>query len=143
MLAAKQTLASPVVRFGGQSSQERLMSMSPAAQKLLKAKVKMQHGTDKSLQASYTPSPSVRRTPATPGATTPSLGDLATSIRGTTPKLSAQTRRTPLLGPEETEFSSGLTDNLLDLPKRQRRSPPMEGDGTQQQGGRKCAADFF
>lgn len=140
-MAAKQGLTSPMVRFGGHSSQERLMSMSPAAQKLLKAKVRMQHGTDKSLQASYTPSPSVRRTPATPGATTPGLGELSSSIRGTTPKLPTRTKRMPLVGPEEAEFSSGLTDNLLDLPKRQRKSPAREGNSTQ--GLRKCAADFF
>lgn len=117
------------------------MSMSPAAQKLLKTKVKMQHGVDKSLQASYTPSPSVRRTPATPGAVTPSLVALSSSVRSTTPKIPAQMKRTPSVGSEEAEFSSGLTDNLLDLPKRQRKSPAREGGSTQ--GGRRCAADFF
>lgn len=141
MQAAKQGLATPMVRFGSQSSQERVMSMSPAAQKLLKAKVKMHHGTDKSLQASYTPSPSIRRTPATPGAITPSLEALSSSIRSTTPKVSTRMKRAPSVGPEEAEFSSGLTDNLLDLPKRQRKSPAREGNNTQ--GSRKCAADFF
>lgn len=141
MMAAKQGLASPLVRFGGQTSQERVMSMSPAAQKLLKAKVRMQHGTDKSLQASYTPSPSVRRTPATPGAITPCLGELTSSIRSITPKLPTRMKRTPLLGSEEAEISSGLTDNLLDLPKRQKKSPARDGSGAE--GPRKCAADFF
>lgn len=144
VMAAKQCLTSPLSRFGSQSSQERVMSMSPAAQKLLKAKVKLQHGADKVLQASYTPSPSIRRTPATPGATTPSFGDLSCTSRGTTPKIQTRTRRIASVGVEDAEFSSGLTDNLLDLPKRQRKLSPKDGSGTEPpQGLRNCAADFF
>ena len=116
------------------------MSMSPAAQKLLKTKVKLQHGTDKSLQAFYTPSPSVRRTPSTPGATTPIFADLNRASRGNTPKIQTRTRKSAALGAEEGEFSSsGLTDNLLDLPRRQRKASPGDGNDA----SRKCAADFF
>lgn len=144
VMAAKQGLTSPLIRFGSQSSQERMMSMSPAAQKLLKSKVKLQHGVDKVLQASYTPSPSMRRTPATPGATTPSFGDLTCASRSTTPKMQTRTKRMAAVGAEDAEFSSGLTDNLLDLPRRSRKLSPQEGNSMQPPpGSRKCAADFF
>ncbi|KAG0721567.1 Splicing factor ESS-2 [Chionoecetes opilio] len=141
MMIAKQGLTSPMTRFGSQSSQERVMSMSPAAQKLLKAKVKLQIGTDKTLQASYTPSPSTRRGASTPGATTPSFGDLIRAPRGITPKMQTRAKRAAAAGVEEAELPSGLTDNLLDLPRRQKRLSPQ--DGNDSPGSRKCAADFF
>ncbi|EDO41932.1 predicted protein [Nematostella vectensis] len=86
---------------GQPSSVKRLNSMSPAAQLLASKRLGIRMGTDKALQASYTPSPSHRgeATPkSTPGHSTPRTPK--------TPGMSTPTR------------TSSLTDNLLMLPKQ-------------------------
>lgn len=98
---------------------ERLQSLSPAAQRLVNKSVS-RTSTDKSLQASYTPSPR-----SLPGDKTPILRTTPGRTPGKTPTKTPT--RTPKTTPKRTE-SVSLTDNLLDLPKRNARSK---------------AADFF
>lgn len=95
------------------SSAERLASMSPAAQRLASARLGINLGSDRSLQLSYTPSPSQRLT-----------------RRKVTPRSTVRTRasaRTPLAVDSASKSnadmdSSSLTDDLLKLPKRLRAS---------------------
>ena len=108
---ARSYLGTPVTKFGKQSSMERMSSMSPAAQKLLSSKFRVQHGSDSALRASYTPkgSSSYRKGLSTPGgASTPS------SIR------SLSLSKTPSSEKRKATPSSStcLTDNLLKLPKK-------------------------
>ncbi|PIK40969.1 hypothetical protein BSL78_22182 [Apostichopus japonicus] len=115
-----QSLSSPSPkRFGSARSMERLHSLSPAAQRLVNKSVS-RTSTDKSLQASYTPSPR-----SLPGDKTPILRTTPGRTPGKTPTKTPT--RTPKTTPKRTE-SVSLTDNLLDLPKRNARSK---------------AADFF
>ncbi|XP_067014653.2 splicing factor ESS-2 homolog [Anabrus simplex] len=100
--AARKQLASPSPRPG---SLERLNTMSPAAQRLASTQLR-RLGSDRALQASYSPSPRGRHsvntpiTPKTPGRTPTPRSKVAQSVR-----------RTP---------NPNLTDNLLNLPKRPR-----------------------
>lgn len=115
-----QSLSSPSPkRFGSARSMERLQSLSPAAQRLVNKSVS-RVGTDKSLRASYTPSPR-----SLPGDKTPILRTTPGRTPGKTPTKTPT--RTPKRTPKRTE-SVSLTDNLLDLPKRNSRAK---------------AADFF
>ncbi|GFN99431.1 Dgcr14-like protein [Plakobranchus ocellatus] len=113
----------------GLSSAERLNSMSPAAQRLASKRLGIRTSTDKALQASYTPSPSSspRLTPRgrTPNRTpTPgSKRSRAASLPGS-PATPSSERGS--VTPRQQQ-SPSLTDHLLNLPKR----------------GRKSAADFF
>ena len=75
---------------------DRLGQMSPAAQRLASQRLGIRTGTDKSLRASYTPSPAH----SLPGSSTPT--HLSTPV---TPQ-----QHTP-------SHSASLTDNLLKLPK--------------------------
>lgn len=141
ILAAKCNLATPSNKFGQQSSLERVTSMSPAAQKLLTTKLGVGQSTDKALRASYTPSPSVRHGSATPGPVTPNIAYLPTSCRGITPKLQTRKKVANTGCAAEGESSLGLTDNLLNLPKRSKSASTQDSDKTE--NARKCAADFF
>lgn len=108
-------LASPLT--GSRSSQDRINSLSPAAQKLFGQRLGVRTGTDKALRASYSPSPSrnfsdktpkvtPRRTPnKTPGST-PSINTPGSSEGSLTP------------GNKRSLGSTSLTDNLLQLPKK-------------------------
>lgn len=80
---------------------DRLGQMSPAAQRLASQRLGIRTGTDKSLRASYTPSPVYQRS----GSSTPAHLDQSTPAA--TPKDSSST-------PVQ---SVSLTDNLLNLPK--------------------------
>lgn len=79
---------------------DRLEQMSPAGQRLASQRLGIRTGTDKSLRASYTPSPSQRSRSSTPAR-------LHQSSPATTPKDHSST---------PTQDVS-LTDNLLNLPK--------------------------
>lgn len=139
--AATATMTSsstPGSRHTPQSSLQRITSMSPAAQKLLTNKLVVRQGTDKALRASYTPSPSIHRGSSTPGAITPKTDYLSSAHRTHTPKI--KKIRTPSASIEDP--SPGLTDNLLNLPRRAKTSP-TEGSNESQEGPRKRAADFF
>lgn len=139
MQATKHNLGTPSSKFSQQSSLERVTSMSPAARRLLTNKLGVRHGTDKALRASYTPSPSIRHGSVTPGAITPNIVSFTPTGGSITPKTQTQKRVT---GPGvEGELSFGLTDNLLDLPKRSKNISPPES--SKEQNSRKCAADFF
>ncbi|XP_067024530.1 splicing factor ESS-2 homolog [Acropora muricata] len=81
------------------NSVERLGQMSPAAQRLASQKLGIRTGTDKSLRASYTPSPNHRL----------SVANTPTHSQPSTPSASKHYDSTP-------EIAS-LTDNLLNLPK--------------------------
>ncbi|XP_045614798.2 splicing factor ESS-2 homolog isoform X1 [Procambarus clarkii] len=141
MLAAKYSLGTPSNKFGQQSSLERVTSMSPAAQRLLTTKLGIGQSTDKALRASYTPSPSIRHGSATPGAVTPSIAFLPTTGRSITPKLQIQKKATNAAGGiVEGELSLGLTDNLLNLPRRPKSASVQENNA---ENARKCASDFF
>ena len=78
---------------------DRLEQMSPAGQRLASQRLGIRTGTDKSLRASYTPSPQRSR------SSTPAR--LHQSSPATTPKNHSLT---PAQG-------VSLTDNLLNLPK--------------------------
>ena len=78
---------------------DRLGQMSPAGQRLASQRLGIRTGTDKSLRASYTPSPQRSR------SSTPAR--LHQSSPATTPKNHSST---PAQG-------VSLTDNLLNLPK--------------------------
>ena len=79
---------------------DRLGQMSPAAQRLASQRLGIRTGTDKSLRASYTPSPAHSLT----GSTTP------TQHQQSTPATPHDHSSTPSQG-------VSLTDNLLKLPK--------------------------
>ena len=79
---------------------DRLGQMSPAAQRLASQRLGIRTGTDKSLRASYTPSP----THSLSGDTTPAY------YRASTPATPQENSSTP-------SRSVSLTDNLLRLPK--------------------------
>lgn len=109
LLAAQKQFASPSPNRSSGSSLDRLNSMSPAAQRLASTQLK-RIGSDRSLQASYsparqTPSPLTpsSKTPRTPKTPIPSSKQSASSTHVLTPKR-----------------SQNLTDNLLNLPKRPR-----------------------
>ena len=83
----------------GSMTSERLSKLSPAAQKLVKSSVRI--NTDKSLKASYSPSPAhLKRSPFTPKGRTP-----------------GSNRSTRLTTPGSRRIESSITDNLLQLPK--------------------------
>lgn len=82
------------------NSVERLGQMSPAAQRLASQRLGIRTGTDKSLAASYTPSPSQRL----------SVGSTPTRSHPSTPSTAQDHNSTP-------SQSVSLTDNLLNLPK--------------------------
>lgn len=108
-----QNLSSPSPkRFGSARSMERLHSLSPAAQRLVNKSMSRVR-TDKSLRASYTPSPR-----SLPGDKTPILRTTPGRTPDKTPKKTP--RQTPKTTPKRTE-SVSLTDNLLDLPRRNTR----------------------
>lgn len=98
----------PSPKFGS-SRTERLHSMSPAAQRLASSKLGVRTHTDKALRASYTPSPS-----HTPGSKTSLL------TPGLSPKPSTPHRTPGKRTPSTNPIS--LTDNLLNIPKRQKAS---------------------
>ena len=78
---------------------ERLGQMSPAAQRLASQRLGIRTGTDKSLRASYTPSPVYHISVNTP-----------TRPQQSTPATPQDHSSTPSQG-------VSLTDNLLKLPK--------------------------
>ena len=81
----------------GLLTSERLEKLSPAAQKLLKAGVRV--GTDKTLQASYSPSP------------------LSCNIYGMSPKnRTPGSQRSLIKTPGSARDDSSITDDLLKLP---------------------------
>ncbi|KAG7158342.1 Splicing factor ESS-2-like [Homarus americanus] len=139
VLTGKHNWGTPLNKFGQQSSSERVTSMSPAAQRLLTTKLGVGHSTDKALRASYTPSPSVRHGTATPGAITPNIAYLTSTGRSVTPKLQIQKKAAGVAG--EGELSLGLTDNLLNLPKRPKTTDTHGSDKGDK--SRNCAADYF
>ncbi|XP_071944038.1 splicing factor ESS-2 homolog [Antedon mediterranea] len=112
-----QRLTSP--SFGSMNSVERIQTLSPAAQRLVNKRLK---GTDKSLRASYTPSP--RNTPKTDKTpilrATPTPTKTPTGVPVRTPGGSTPGERTPggSTPGSVASSSSSLTDNLLNLPKR-------------------------
>ncbi|XP_074642191.1 splicing factor ESS-2 homolog [Tubulanus polymorphus] len=112
MKTVKNHLTSPSPKFGSQNSMERLKNMSPAAQRLANAKLGIRTSTDKALRASYTPSP-VRRTPGSK-TPTPKITPRRTPKSVRTPTSSNTTPKHAIDDP------CSLTDNLLNLPKRQR-----------------------
>ncbi|KAL5016601.1 hypothetical protein ScPMuIL_006190 [Solemya velum] len=109
MKSVTARFSTPSPKFG-KSTTERLNSMSPAAQRLVTSRLGIRKNTDKALRASYSPSP-VHKLPGdkTPICLTPksSRSDTPSSFTGT-----------PTRTPENKHVS--LTDNLLNLPKRQR-----------------------
>jgi protein DGCR14 len=100
------------------SHTNRLTSLSPAAQKLATGKLHIGSASDKTLKASYTPSPAH---PKTPGNTTPVIGVTSspqgdrTLQRDRIPQGSSSQQHTPRLTPKRPGADS-LTDNLLNLP---------------------------
>lgn len=139
MTAAKYSLNMPSNKFGLQSSLERVTVMSPAAQKLLTSRLGVRHDSDKALRASYTPTPGS----STPGAArTPRSAYLTPNSRGTTPKILKQKKSASAGGLGEGELSTGLTDNLLDLPRRPKVGI-SEDTNTRAKDSRMAASDFF
>ncbi|XP_033115755.1 splicing factor ESS-2 homolog [Anneissia japonica] len=108
--------------FGSLNSVERIRTLSPAAQRLVNRRTK---GTDKALRASYTPSPqSARKSDKTPILQATPKG---TPVQTPVATCSGTSGGTP--GNFNIASSnSSLTDNLLDLPRRD---------------SRKKATDFF
>ncbi|XP_014674861.1 PREDICTED: protein DGCR14-like [Priapulus caudatus] len=104
---ASLALTTPPGRFGSQRSADRLELMSPAAQRLLSSKLGIRVGTDRALQASYTPSPA--RADATPIA--PGTPHASTRTPGSGGGVAAPTYE-----------AASITDNLLQLPKRHKAS---------------------
>lgn len=105
MKKAAQSLTTPAPRFGSQRSTDRLDYMSPAAQRLANTKLGIKRNTDKALKASYTPSPCRNA-----GDKTPIFGSSKSSMTPT-PGSSKRSVKTP---------ADSITDNLLNLPKRQK-----------------------
>lgn len=105
-----------------------LSSMSPAAQRLASKHLGIQTSTDKALQASYTPSPSPSH--RLPGTATPvSLTPISRRSRRSFHASPDVTAPASTLGTPSSDLNqeTSLTDHLLNLPKRKRKS----------------AADFF
>ena len=105
----------PSPRFSNSPRTEKLAHLSPAAQRLAGKKLGIRTHTDKSLKASYTPSP--RTTPGrnkTPLVKTPTGKTPTTRTPNVTTKNNTPKQETP-----KRDISS-LTDNLLQLPKRQK-----------------------
>ena len=106
----------PSPKFGGASRSDRLVNLSPAAQRLASAKLGIRTNTDKALRASYTPSPSHRaagdKTPLslTPGSQRSTPGSSQHTTRDNTPVYTSKRIA--------SHSSTSLTDNLLNLPKR-------------------------
>lgn len=96
----RSTFASPSPKFS-QSRTDRLLSLSPAAQRLVNKKLMINARSDKALRSSYTPSPGHQST----GDGTPIITSSPATESGT-PK-AQRTPKTP-----------SITDNLLQLPKR-------------------------
>ena len=132
---ARSSLGTPLSKLSQHSSSERVMAMSPAAQRLLSTKLGVRLNTDKALRQSYTPSPSSRRLSSTPGKETPTF--ISTPSVVTPKRHQKQSKRLSVAGDKEAALS--ITDNLLDLPKR----PNMASESSQKDVNRKCAADFF
>lgn len=114
--AVKASLSSPAP-FSSKST--RMGSLSRAAQRLASTKLRGKGHTDKALRESYTPSPSPSH--RLPGDKTPVI--LTPGSARKTPKsggtpVARETRSTPKRG-NNAEITS-LTDNLLNLPKRQK-----------------------
>ncbi|XP_068759311.1 splicing factor ESS-2 homolog [Montipora capricornis] len=99
----RQALAKATALISGSpkhmNTVDRLGQMSPAAQRLASQRLGIRAGTDKSLRASYTPSP----------AHQPSVANTPTRSQPSTPSTSQNYNSAP-------EIVS-LTDNLLNLPK--------------------------
>ncbi len=131
---------------GKRNMNERVASMSPAAQRLATSKLGIRLGTDKALRASYTPSPasSRRSTTVTPGRTSVRKAMISSSIRckgATTPK----TPSTPSLTDNLLNLKqpSSLTDNLLSLPSSSSSPATKSASEALPSGGRQRAADFL
>jgi protein DGCR14 len=98
----------------------RVSTMSPAAQRLATSKLGIRLGTDKVLQASYTPSP--MRSDQTPKSARSSI---SSSVR-LTPRNVAATPSTPKFASKPKSViddTSSLTDNLLNLPSTSKQRP--------------------
>ncbi|CAH1801767.1 unnamed protein product [Owenia fusiformis] len=111
----KSHLSSPSPKFSSAHSTDRLKGMSPAAQRLATSRLGVRMNTDKSLRASYTPSPN-RLTPSrekTPRGT-PSLTPTRSPSSKASPRTKAPIKRTV------TPITGSVTDNLLQLPKTKR-----------------------
>ena len=106
----------------------RVTSMSPAAQRLATNKLGIRIGTDKALQAAYTPSPrTARSSKATPTPTSlraKNSSFVRTSSTPSTPKGSSSlsTPRKEVVDP------SNLTDDLLNLPPSTSKPRPRASD---------------
>ncbi|XP_076041055.1 ess-2 splicing factor homolog [Oratosquilla oratoria] len=147
ILAAKSRLVSPALKLGHHTSMEKLAAFSPAVQKL-SSKLGVHQKTDKALRASYTPSPSSRLRKPTPTAELTKILHTTPSRLPVTPKTPGSRRIASGVLPVDT----GLTDNLLNLPRRSQdssadktKSPQQSADEEFSAQGtkRKCAADFF
>lgn len=102
----RSTFASPSPKFS-QSKTDRFLSLSPAAQQLANKRLKINSKSDKALRSSYTPSPGHRL----PGDSTPIIASSPSSAKNTPSSSTQRISKTP--------NQSSLTDNLLQLPKRQ------------------------
>lgn len=118
-----EKLHSKTPSFGSIRSSERLLTMSPAARRLATRGLGIRLGSDKSLRASYTPSP---RRPSTMCAT-PTPDSLAV-------RKSTYIRPTVKEGATDINVKeqSSITDNLLNF-----------GEPTSSKPARPTAADFF
>ena len=100
----------------------RVSTMSPAAQRLATTKLGIRLGTDKALQASYSPSP--LRKDQTPKSS--SRSSITSSLR-LTPRNAAATPKpktaTFASKPQVDVDTSSLTDNLLNLPSSLKQRP--------------------
>ena len=106
----------------------RVSTMSPAAQRLATSKLGIRLGTDKALQASYTPSP--MRKDQTPKSSSSSRSSITSSVRLTprsaaaTPKAAAASSTSTFATKSKTDIdTSSLTDNLLNLPSSLKSRP--------------------
>ncbi|KAI8783043.1 protein DGCR14 [Biomphalaria glabrata] len=107
----------------GLSSTERLNSMSPAAQKLASKRLGIKTSTDKALLASYTPTPSPTHRDKTPIRLTPGSRRSQGSLPGS-PAIRTPSSQRGSDTPSSTAGSEipSLTDHLLNLPKRKRKT---------------------
>ncbi len=114
----RANFTTPSPKFGSASKSDRLCNLSPAAQRLVSGKLGIRTNTDQALRASYSPSPSPRRTERTPVQLTPGSSRAtpgsAERSRNTPLSKSAGKSRTPVVTP------ASLTDDLLHLPKPKR-----------------------
>ncbi|CAH0396055.1 unnamed protein product [Bemisia tabaci] len=123
MEAAKR-LASPSPKHGGLSV-ERLSTMSPAAQRFISSHLKTCIGSDKALQASY--SPASNRSNRSTRSTTPFLSPRPDSTPGQPLRIKTPTQnpRAPVkISSKSSKSANTLTDDLLklNLPKRPKAS---------------------